>query len=98
VSYEASAFPKNTNTLPLVPDHPEVTTGVLRHIAQHEAPAHLVDILFRRTNLGWQVKLPPDAIRCAAEAVADVLNWDEDRVKMEIDDYKSYVRKQHLVS
>lgn len=96
VSYEATAFPEKTNTLPLVPDHPEVTMGVLRHIAQHEAPAHLVDILFRRTNLGWQVQLPPDAIRCAAEAVADALNWDEDRVKMEIDDYKSYVRKQHL--
>ena len=96
VSYEAVPFPENTNTLPLVPEYPEITTGVLRHVAEHEAPEHLVDILFRRTNLGWQVRLPVDAVRRAAESVADVLGWDNARVEREIADFQAYVQRQHL--
>ena len=83
-------------SLPLVPEYPEITTGVLRHVAEHEAPQHLVDILFRRTDLGWQIRLHDDAVRRAAESVADVLDWDKARVEKEISDFRSYARKQHL--
>lgn len=96
LSYDAIPFPENTNTLPLVPECPEITIGVLRHVAEREAPAHLVDILFRRTNLGWQVRIPPDAVRHAAESVAGILCWDTSRIEKEIEDYQIYVRKQHL--
>ncbi|MGI9426396.1 MAG: FAD-dependent oxidoreductase [Hyphomicrobiaceae bacterium] len=96
VSYDATTFPENTNTLPLVPACPEITTGVLRHVAEREAPGHLVDILFRRTNLGWQVQVPPEAVRRAAESVADILGWDKAQVEKEIQDYQTYVSKQHL--
>ena len=70
--------------------------GVLRHVAEREAPAHLVDILYRRNDLGWRTLLAPDAVRRAAEGVADVLGWDEMRVAKEIDDFQAYVRAQHL--
>ena len=98
ISYNAIPFPENTNTLPLVPEVPEITTGVLRHVAEREAPAHLVDILFRRTDLGWQTRLPPDAVRRAAASVADVLDWNEARVDKEVDDFLAFVHKQHLQS
>lgn len=96
VSYEAIPYPENTNTLPLVPECPEITTGVLRHVAEHEAPAHLVDILYRRTDLGWRTRLPPDAVRRAAQSVADVLGWDDTRVDKEVKDFLAYARAQHL--
>ena len=96
ISYAAIPFPENTNTLPLVPEIPEITTGVLRHVAEREAPEHLVDILFRRTHLGWQTRLPEDAVRRAAESVADVLGWDSVRVEKEVADFQAYVRAQHL--
>ena len=96
ISYNAIPFPDNTNTLPLVPQCPEITTGVLRHVAENEAPEHLADILFRRTGLGWQVRLSQDAVRRAAESVADVLGWDAARVEKEIADYQTYVRAQHM--
>ena len=95
VSYAAVPFPQNTNTLPLVPECPEITTGVLRHVAEREQPAHLVDILFRRTNVGWRTRLPPDAVRKAAESAADILGWDDARVAEEIEAYHSYVSDQH---
>jgi glycerol-3-phosphate dehydrogenase len=96
VSYVAPAFPENTNTVALVPECPDITTGVLRHVAESEQPAHLVDILFRRTGLGWRTKLSPEAVRQAAEAVADILGWDEATVEEEIDAYRAHVRTQHL--
>jgi len=55
-----------------------------------------VDILNRRINPGWRVRLPPDAVRHAAETVADILDWNETRVEKEIDDFQAYVRAQHL--
>lgn len=63
LSYDAIPYPENTNTLPLVPEYPQITTGVLRHVAEREAPQHLVDILFRRTDLGWQTRLSDDTVR-----------------------------------
>ncbi|MGI9476576.1 MAG: FAD-dependent oxidoreductase [Hyphomicrobiaceae bacterium] len=96
VSYAAIPFPENTNTLPLVADIPEVTIGVLRHVAEREAPAHLVDILYRRTDVGWRATLPPEAVRQAAESVAGVLGWDAARVAQEVEDFQAYARKQHL--
>lgn len=95
VSYAASSFPENTNTLPLVPECPEITTGVLRYVAEREQPAHLVDILFRRTNVGWRTRLTEDAAREAAQSVADILGWDEERVNQETRAYLSHVRDQH---
>ena len=96
ISYDAIPYPENTNTLPLVSECPEVTIGVLRHVAEHEATAHLTDILYRRTDVGWRTRLSAEAVRRAAESVADVLGWDEARVDKEIEDFKAYVHRQHL--
>ncbi len=96
VSYDAVPFPENTNTLPLAPECPEITTGVLRHVAEHEAPAHLADILYRRTDVAWRTHLPPEAVRRAAQSVADILGWDDARVEKEIEGFQAYAQRQHL--
>lgn len=96
VSYEAPTFPENTNTLPLIAECPDITTGVLRHVAEREQPAHLADILFRRTGLAWRAPLTPDAVYRAAEAVADILGWDEATIEAEVALFLEYMRSQHL--
>ena len=96
VSYAAPAFPENTNALPLVPECPDITIATLRHVAETEHPAHLVDILFRRTGLGWRTRVPDEGVRRAAEAVADILGWNEARVGEEVERYRTHVRVQHL--
>ncbi|MEM7406348.1 MAG: FAD-dependent oxidoreductase [Pseudomonadota bacterium] len=96
VTYAAVPFPENTNTLPLVPEVPEVTTGVLRHLAATEQPAQLVDLLFRRAGVSWRARLSRDSAQNAADAVADILGWDAERVRQEVDNYLDYVRVQHL--
>ena len=96
VSHAAAPFPENTNTLPLVSECPDITLGVLRHVAEREQPEHLADILFRRTGLGWRTEVPAEAARQAAQAVASVLGWDAARIDEEVAGYVRYVREQHL--
>lgn len=96
VDYAAIPFPENTNTLPLVNEVPEVTTGVLRQLAEQEQPAHLVDLLFRRAGVAWRTQLSEETVRVAANAVADILDWDAQQVDAEVAAYLEYVRVQHL--
>ena len=96
VSYAVEGFPENTNAPPLIADCPDITTATLRHVAEREHPAHLTDILFRRTGLGWRTQVPEEAARRAAESVADILGWDEARVAREVEGYLAHVRAQHL--
>jgi glycerol-3-phosphate dehydrogenase len=96
VTYTSESFPDNTNAPPLVSDCPNITTATLRHVAEREHPDHLVDILFRRTGLGWRTRVPEEAARRAAETVADILGWDEARIAQETAAYRAHVRAQHL--
>lgn len=96
LSFEPPSFPEHTNTLPLVPQCPDITLGVLRHVAEREQPAHLADLLFRRTGLGWRTPISAQAARRAAEAVAGVMGWDSAAVDEEVAQYARYVREQHL--
>ncbi len=96
VSYVAEPFPENTNAPPLVAACPDITTATLRHVAEREHPDHLIDILFRRTGLGWGTRVPEEAARRAAETVADILDWDEARIAQETAAYRAHVRAQHL--
>lgn len=96
VSFAARRFPHNQNSPPLLPHYPNVKLADLRYSAEHEQPQHLVDILFRRTSAGWNAAIPPTAVRQAAEAVAPVLGWDEEKLEQEIDAFIAYQARYHL--
>jgi glycerol-3-phosphate dehydrogenase len=90
-------FPENQNSPPLMHDHPSVKLADLRHSAENEQPANLVDLLFQRTGVGWTATMGRDAARQAAETVADVLGWDKDRVDSEVSAYHAHLEKWHGV-
>jgi glycerol-3-phosphate dehydrogenase len=96
ISYAARQFPDNTNSPSLVDTDRSPTIADLRYSAAHEHPQHLVDLLFRRTGIGWRTNLPRDAVERAAKAVADELGWDEERQAAEVEAYRMHVRRYHL--
>ena len=96
ISYEARLFPENQNSPPIVEGNTSVTMATLRKMAETEQPRHLVDLLYRRSGLGWAGPIPPDAVSRAAEAVAGPLGWDAARTEREIAAFNAYQKEQHL--
>jgi len=96
IDYAARRFPENQNSPPLVHSRPEVKIADLVYSARHEQPATLVDLLYRRTGLGWNTSIPPDAVRTAAQSVAPTLDWDDARISAEIARFDAYVARYHL--
>jgi glycerol-3-phosphate dehydrogenase len=93
LSYEAKLFPDNQNSPPVDYDFPEVKVADLRHAAAHEHVETLVDLLFRRVPLGWNIGMGLSSARHAAEAVADILGWDQERVAAEVSNYTRFVQE-----
>jgi glycerol-3-phosphate dehydrogenase len=63
-----------------------------RYAATHEAAVHLDDLLARRTRIS--IETPhrgADSAEAVAELVADVLGWDEQRAKNEVEIYQARV-------
>jgi glycerol-3-phosphate dehydrogenase len=91
LSYAAKLPPENTNSPPLDHDYPDVRIADLRHAAENEHPQTLIDLLFRRVLLGWTGEMAVGHARAAAEAVADILGWDEARITAEVARYEAFV-------
>lgn len=96
LSYAARSFPENQNSLPVLDDDPEIKLADLMFSAGQEHAMTLVDLLFRRTPLGWRPGMRRDSVQRAAEAVATVLGWDQDRVAAEVERYAAHVARHHL--
>ncbi|MFO0997349.1 MAG: FAD-dependent oxidoreductase [Alphaproteobacteria bacterium] len=96
ISYAARLHPENQNSPPLHEAHTEVKVSDLRFAAEREHAEHLVDILYRRTGLGWAVPIPPETAERAARSVADILGWDEARIAEEVARFRDYVARYHL--
>lgn len=81
--------------MPLLDSHPSVSLGDLIASAKNEHVGTLVDLLFRRVDLGWTETMGRGVARRAAEAVADVLGWDGDRVDSEVAAYVKFIDETH---
>ena len=75
-----------------VPAAQEYLRAELRYAATHEAALHLDDILARRTRMSIETKhRGVDAAQETADLVRDVLGWDDDQVRAEVDSYTQRV-------
>jgi glycerol-3-phosphate dehydrogenase len=59
------------------------------HAVTEEMAQKLTDIVFRRTDLASGGYPGEDAIRCCAEIMATEMEWDQDRMKHEINELKN---------
>jgi glycerol-3-phosphate dehydrogenase len=95
LSYKAVLYPENQNSPPLLDDDTTVKLADLRHAAEREHATSLVDLLFRRTGAGWTATMGAQAATRAAEAVADILGWDDARIAREVTSYHDYLAHNH---
>lgn len=63
---------------------PDFTAAELRHLARNEQVVHLDDLLLRRTDLAFTGRVTLAVAREIAEAVRDVLGWDDAAVETEV--------------
>jgi len=96
-SYAARRFPDNQNAPPLLDDYTAIKLSDLKHAAQHEHPADLIDLMFRRVGAGWTQTMGYGAAEKAAEAVAAEMGWDQARVQEEVRKYRAYLEHFHGV-
>jgi glycerol-3-phosphate dehydrogenase len=95
LSFQARQYPDNQNSPRLLDDGTSTTLQDLRHAAAEEHPTNLADLLFRRVGVGWTRTMGAPAARRAAETVADILGWDQDRIAEETSRYEAYVAENH---
>ena len=76
-------------------DDDRVRIADLRDAAGNEQVSSLIDLLARRTGVVWTERQGRDAAHAAAQAVADLLGWDEARVEREVEGYRAYLAHTH---
>ncbi|KRB36331.1 glycerol-3-phosphate dehydrogenase/oxidase [Microbacterium sp. Root180] len=64
---------------------PGYSTAELRHLAATEDVVHLADLLLRRTSIAFLGSASEAAVAEIASAIAPVLDWDADRVAVEVE-------------
>ncbi len=95
LDYAPRQFPDNGTSPALLNHYPQIKLSDLRHAAEREQPQTLVDLLFRRTGVGWTETQAREGARVAAETVADILGWDGARIEREVEAYQAYLGRTH---
>jgi glycerol-3-phosphate dehydrogenase len=78
---------------PFLNNDPTVSIGRLRDAARDEEVRRLSDLLLRRTGVDYAETKGIEAAQRAADMVAPVLGWDNARVTIEVDHYRSTINR-----
>jgi glycerol-3-phosphate dehydrogenase len=95
IDYAPRTFPEHPASPALLNHYPQIKLSDLRHAAETEQPASLIDLMFARVGAGWTETQGREAARKAAETVADIMGWDEARITKEADAYLAYLSHRH---
>lgn len=89
-----SEVPQGT---PLDNEPGSVTDAEVARCAREEAPLTLTDLMVRRLGLTWTLGQGRAQAQRVAEVAAPVLGWDENRIRAEVDSYRTYLNQVHSV-
>lgn len=67
-----------------LPGAPEILRGEIRHAVRREHALHLADVILRRTEMGSFAKPSPEALEAAAQEMAPLLKWSQEKQHQEI--------------
>lgn len=98
LSYASPEFPRDATSPAVVNHDSTIRMEDVRHAARVEQPRTLADIMFRRVGLGWSETMGREGAQHVAEAVSDILDWDEGRIEKEVDDYLRLLERQHSIA
>jgi glycerol-3-phosphate dehydrogenase len=96
--YAARRFPEVSSSPPLLLYDASIRISDLRYSAEREHAANLVDLLLRRTGIGWNKTMGLEVAQRAAEAVAEIMGWDEDAIASEVRKYQDYLTHFHTLN
>ncbi|MFB6142913.1 MAG: glycerol-3-phosphate dehydrogenase [Halorientalis sp.] len=74
------------------------TQDILAQVAvavETEYARRLTDVVFRRCTVGWAECEGRDAVEAAADEMARLLGWDDDRRRAELDRYEGVLERRH---
>lgn len=97
LDYSPRELPESLNSPAAFQDEPAVKLDTLKFLAREEDAVTLVDVLYRRTALGWRPKIDLADVRRCAEAVGSELGWDKARIEDEIQKTRAYAREKFHV-
>jgi glycerol-3-phosphate dehydrogenase len=69
----------------------EISSATLNQIVETEQPSNLTDLLFRRSDLGWNDDHSGSRVESSAEIMAQAIGWDDARKQNEIRRFHDYV-------
>jgi glycerol-3-phosphate dehydrogenase len=69
----------------------------LAYLAEKEDAETLIDVLYRRTPLGWRPRIDRSSLKRSAESVGAALGWSNQRLEDEIGNFTSYALERHLI-
>lgn len=95
ISYEMRRNFSDDNTPPLDIGDTLITRAALHYSATHEHVTNLVDLLFRRFDVGWSKGMASGAAQEVAGTIAEIMGWDDVRIEAEVSAYEEYLRDQH---
>lgn len=76
---------------PLHPERPELSAQVV-YAVQNEKAVHLEDVLIRRLEIGYSRERWGAASEKASRIMADLLGWNEEQRKRELEQYRQNLR------
>jgi glycerol-3-phosphate dehydrogenase len=89
--YSPSNTLDNQNSPPVLDDDTRVKLSDLRQAVRTEHAQTLMDVLYRRVDLGWDCSLTENELKRAAEAVGDELGWDDSQKSCQIATFRADV-------
>jgi glycerol-3-phosphate dehydrogenase len=75
--------------------HPTSPLGamILKRIIEEEQTRSLIDLFFRRSDMGWDLDRGLAKLAPAAKIMAETLGWDDAQLQEQLDSYHSYIEE-----
>jgi glycerol-3-phosphate dehydrogenase len=66
---------------------------ILKRIIEEEQTGSLIDLFFRRSDMGWDLDRGRVKLEPVAKIMAEILGWDDAQLQEQIDSYHSYIEE-----
>jgi glycerol-3-phosphate dehydrogenase len=75
----------------------KISENIIKKIILEEQPISLVDILLRRTGLGWGADQGKSTTSEVATLMVELKGWDKQRKEKEIQSFHQHIKEMHQV-
>jgi glycerol-3-phosphate dehydrogenase len=64
---------------------------ILKRIIEEEQTSSLIDLFFRRSDMGWDLDRGRVKLEPVAKIMAETLGWDDAQLQEQLNSYHSYI-------